>query len=327
MTATTAIRSRRHELKIAATGALIPAPRVSGWLYHVYVRALAIRLSIVGLALCPAVAAAAPRVIYLNRTGTTLQPGSNDSRAGTSSLVNQLTTIQAWQADNATWSDTMTCFKELYAPFNVTVIDYDPGPDIEHIEGVFGGDPAMFGIASNSLGVSPFMPDCSMIESSIAFAFVDALPDTRSICEVMAQEVAHSYGVDHELLASDLMSYLVNDGARRFQDSSVPCGEYEARPCGAGGFVCRPEQNSFALLAERLGANPHPDDPDNPANAELSGGCSSTSGGGALQGLLVALGALVLRRRSVSSGPRRRVGTVRSDSRGSRRSRRRAPRA
>jgi hypothetical protein len=255
-------------------------------------------LPVLGLALGTAVADASPRVIYLNRTGTTLQPGPNDSREGTSSLINQPTTIEAWHTDDATWADTVTCFKEIYAPFNVTVIDYDPGPDIQHVEGVFGGAPAMFGVASNSLGVSPFMTDCSMIESSIAFAFVDALPDARSICEVMAQEVAHSYGIDHEMLPSDPMSYFFHDGPRAFQDLYAPCGEFEARPCGVGGFVCRPEQNSFALLTERLGANPHPDDPNNPANAELSSGCSSTRRGGTLSVVLVALAVLMSRRRT-----------------------------
>jgi MYXO-CTERM domain-containing protein len=140
------------------------------------------------------------------------------------------------------------------------------------------------------------MADCSMIESSIAFAFVDAMPDTRTICEVMAQEVAHSYGVDHELLPTDPMSYLFYDGERTFQNISAPCGEHEPRQCGGFGAACRPEQNSFAVLTERLGANPHPDDPDNPTNAELSGSCSSTRGGGALAGLLVALAALRRRR-------------------------------
>jgi len=69
----------------------------------------------------------------------------------------------------------------------------------------------------------------------------------------MAQEVAHSYGLDHELLASDPMTYLQYTGNRAFQDMAVSCGESTARNCGINGSVCRANQNSVALLRERLG--------------------------------------------------------------------------
>jgi hypothetical protein len=69
----------------------------------------------------------------------------------------------------------------------------------------------------------------------------------------MAQEVAHSYGLDHELLASDPMTYLSYNGKRTFKDQTVSCGESQPRPCGIGGTSCRPNQNSVQLLNARLG--------------------------------------------------------------------------
>jgi hypothetical protein len=69
----------------------------------------------------------------------------------------------------------------------------------------------------------------------------------------MAQEVAHSYGLDHEMLASDPMTYLQYNGNRSFKDQTVSCGEYQDRPCGIGGSTCRPSQNSVQLLYERVG--------------------------------------------------------------------------
>jgi uncharacterized protein (TIGR03382 family) len=75
----------------------------------------------------------------------------------------------------------------------------------------------------------------------------------REACEVMAQEVAHSYGLDHQLTASDPMTYLDYTGNRSFQDTMAQCGEYSARNCGINGSVCRNGQNSVALLKERLG--------------------------------------------------------------------------
>jgi uncharacterized protein (TIGR03382 family) len=86
------------------------------------------------------------------------------------------------------------------------------------------------------------------------FTFTNAFTfSSREACEIMAQEVAHSYGLDHQLLASDPMTYLSYTGNRSFQDQAVSCGESTARPCGINGSVCRPNQNSVALLRERLG--------------------------------------------------------------------------
>jgi len=88
------------------------------------------------------------------------------------------------------------------------------------------------------------------------FTFTDVIPqDARTACEIMAQEVAHSYGLDHELLASDPMTYLNYNGNRSFQNQAVSCGEDTARPCGINGSTCRANQNSVSLLTERLGAN------------------------------------------------------------------------
>jgi uncharacterized protein (TIGR03382 family) len=70
----------------------------------------------------------------------------------------------------------------------------------------------------------------------------------------MAQEVAHSYGLDHELLASDPMTYLNYNGNRSFQNQTVSCGEDTTRPCGINGSTCRANQNSVQLLLARLGA-------------------------------------------------------------------------
>jgi uncharacterized protein (TIGR03382 family) len=122
------------------------------------------------------------------------------------------------------------------------------------MEAVFGGSPTAVGMDANTEGVSPFTLDCSIIENSIVFTFTGAFNLTpRQACEVMAQEVAHSYGLDHQLTASDPMTYLDYSGNRSFQDTTAQCGEYSARACGINGSTCRANQNSVALLKERLG--------------------------------------------------------------------------
>jgi hypothetical protein len=235
------------------------------------------------------------RVIYLNRTGVLLRPGDNDSVRQRSSVVAELTEIGGWDVDDDTWSATVDCVADLYSPFDVTITDRDPGAT-PHIEAVFGGSPGDVGLPDNVAGVSPFTTDCSVIEGSVAFVFTDVLPeDPRMVCEVIAQEIAHSFGLDHEMLASDPMTYLDYAGDRRFQDRMVPCGEYEDRACGVNGSTCRQRQNSVALLEERLGARGAGTDHD-PAGSGMTGGC--TAAGGLPSGAMaLALVGLVRRRR------------------------------
>ena len=198
-------------------------------------------------------ALAQSRIVYLNKNGVTLAPGNNDARTNRSTIVTQTTAIPAWNVSATNWQATVTCMRELFAPFDVQITDTDPG-NVPHMEAVFGGTPGQVGMDANVAGVSPFTLDCVVIENSVVFTFTGAFQFTpRQACEIMAQEVAHSYGLDHELLASDPMTYLQYNGNRSFKDMAASCGESTARPCGINGSVCRQNQNSVALLKERLG--------------------------------------------------------------------------
>lgn len=249
--------------------------------------------------------APARRTIFLNRDGALLRPGDNDARLATSSVVQQPTLLTPWEIDDEMWADTVACVRDLYSRFNVRVTDEDPG-DEPHLEAVFGGHPNDVGLPDNVAGVSPFTTDCSIIENSVVFTFTDVLPDdARLMCEVMAQEIAHSFGLDHELLPEDPMTYLNYRGDRAFQDETAACGEDVERPCGIDGHVCWQNQNSVKLLETRLGraGTGAPDDPaetPNTTTTEPEGaGCSArpTPSGSAGVPLLVALAAGLRRRR------------------------------
>jgi uncharacterized protein (TIGR03382 family) len=257
-------------------------------------------------AAAPASAVAQSRVIYLNRDGVVLTPGDNDSVRQTSSIVTEPTAIAGWDVDDAAWADTVACVQDIYQAFDVTVTDRDPG-DVPHIEALFGGHPRDVGLPDNVGGVSPFTTDCGIIEHSIVFAFTDVLPaDTRAVCEVAAQEIAHSFGLDHELLASDPMTYLDYAGDRTFQDSMASCGEFTGRSCGINGNTCRARQNSVQLLRQRLGARGNGAGttggagsaaPNGDPGAPAAGGCAAGGGGGGIAMALAMLGALRRRRR------------------------------
>ena len=194
------------------------------------------------------------RTIYLNHQGAMLRPGVNDSQANTSTLVSRPTQVPGWSPSTADWDATVACMKKVWSRFDVTVTDVDPGA-APHVEALFAAWPADIGMADNIGGISPFTTNCSVIESSIVFVFASNLGNrTRTICEVMSQEIAHSYGLDHELLAADPMTYLGYVGNREFQDRDAACGESVARPCGISGITCRATQNSVQLLLARLGA-------------------------------------------------------------------------
>lgn len=237
------------------------------------------------------------RVIYLNRDGAILRPGDNDAHRHVSSIVGEPTAISGWGVDDETWDATVSCVAEMYGRFDVTVTDRDPG-DVPHIEALFGGSPGDIGLPDDVAGVSPFTTDCSIIENSIVFVFTDILPDEpRLVCEIISQEIAHSFGLDHEMLPSDPMTYLDYTGARSFQNEMAACGEYTSRACGINGETCRRRQNSVALLRERLGDRAQGDetrDPD-PAGQGIPGGC--TAAGGAAPGAMALALLGVLRRR------------------------------
>lgn len=217
-------------------------------------------------AAAPPSTVAQSKVIYLNRGGVTLSPGDNDARTNRSTLIEQPTQIPAWTTSEANWNATVACMRELFAPFDVTVVTSDPG-SVPHIEAVFGGTPTMMGMDDNVMGVAPFQSDCSILENAMVFTFTAAMvQNPRLACEVQAQEIAHAYGLDHERLPADPLTYMHYDGDRSFQNQLAECGEDKGRPCGvAGSPTCRGKQNSVQLLYERLGAKGVPGDDTPPA--------------------------------------------------------------
>ncbi|HEY4242689.1 MAG TPA: hypothetical protein VGM88_22890 [Kofleriaceae bacterium] len=243
------------------------------------------------------------RIFYLSRDPLQLRPGDNDATAGTSSVATQETVVGGWDIDDDSWQQTVSCIRDMYSRWDVTVTDQDPG-DVPHILAHIGGSPEDLGLDDTVAGISPFTTDCGIIENSIVFTFTDVLDDDpQYICEVMSQEIAHSFGLDHEMLAPDPMTYLDYAPPRSFQDEDASCGEYEPRDCGVNGSVCRASQNSVQLLTERLGLAAGASDGDDgdtttKAHTGLDGivsGCSTSRGGSG--GIAMALAMLALRRR------------------------------
>jgi hypothetical protein len=194
-------------------------------------------------------------VIFLERQPVDLRPGDDDAAAGLSSIVasakGKPVHTRGWSGGDARWKQLAACVAKQFAPFAVTVTDKRP-PDDDFIMVAVGGKPADIGIKENDIaGLSPF--NGAVIPRSVVFAFSAATNnDVGQTCETIAMEVGHSYGLDHEYLCKDVMTYLRGCGAKRFVDETVPCGEAKRRPCETGGTT----QNSFRHLITVLGAHP-----------------------------------------------------------------------
>ena len=202
-----------------------------------------------------AIAAGAPTLVYMNRMGGTFSPGQNNAATNRTTLALQTVNFPAANISNSNWNQVMSCVREQFSRFNVEITDTDPGA-VSHYEAVIAGSPTLLGMPPGVGGVSPFTSNCDLIPNSVVFAFTEVLPnDPQIICEVAAQEIAHSFGLDHEYLCSDPMTYLKGCGAKYFQDVLAPCGEGSPRACAQPqqydcGYT---QQNSVQLLTARVG--------------------------------------------------------------------------
>lgn len=252
-----------------------------------------------------AVTAGRTTIVYLNRNGGVLSYGKNDdSSNNVSSLVPEGKDWPASTMSEGDWAQILSCVESQFSAFNVQVTDVDPGTSA-HVEALISGTPDLLNQSSGVAGIAPFSKTCILIPKAVVYVFPNTLGnDPQLICEVTAQEVAHTFGLDHVVLCEDPMSYKQNCGDKTFQDISSRCGEYEARDCVSTVFnqewdCNRSEQNSVQLLTERLGLAD--DSTGTPGGAvdpgDVIGGCSTGGTKTGLSCLLLGLGVCLYRLR------------------------------
>ncbi len=169
-------------------------------------------------------------------------------------------TLTAFDQSDAVWGEVVTCLKDVFSPFGVEIVTTNPSP-APHFEIMIAGRPTDLGMSNGIGGVSPF--SCAEhIPNSLVFAFQRVYGnDVEEICATAAQEVAHSFRLDHVTDASDPLTYFGFNGRRRFKDAAVTCGSdcvngtamgltctganQQTRQCACG---TGPTQNSAARL-------------------------------------------------------------------------------
>ncbi len=198
-------------------------------------------------------------IIFMNRCkgGCLVRASSrNDARTNETTIPQSpdgtMVTVPEFPWGDTVWDQFMTCIKEVYSPYAVTVTDVDPGMSTVHHEVIIAGVAADVGLNQGILGIAPVAGDCNPKNNNISYAFAGAYPPSEvlELCATAAQESAHSWGLDHEFDCTDPMTYLSNCGQKFFRNKVVACGEFSARDCNCGG----PAQNSHTMITSVFGA-------------------------------------------------------------------------
>ncbi|MBA3397343.1 MAG: Ig-like domain-containing protein [Deltaproteobacteria bacterium] len=195
-------------------------------------------------------------VIYLNNCkaggGCRINPGGNNSTSliPTSSIPDVQSTVQPFAYSDAVWQQVVACVKQSYAAFAVEVTDVRPTSGNYHMA-IVAGVPQDVQMQQGVGGVSPF--SCGYIPNAVSFSFANIYGGSvDDICWTVAQETAHSWGLDHKFDNRDPMTYLSSGPSRKvFQNSPGACGEFNARNCQCGGST----MNSFAAILQTFGSN------------------------------------------------------------------------
>jgi MYXO-CTERM domain-containing protein len=192
-------------------------------------------------------------IIYLNGCfeagDCTFTPGIDSSVENRSSIIDQSSTLSAFNAGPTAWDAVVECVRQTYAPFDIEITDVDPSP-APHFEAVVAGLPEEIGMGNGVGGVAPF--GCGIINNAVTYSFANLYQGyVPEICWTVAQESAHGFGLDHENLCADPMTYRYDcDDNKRFQDIAAPCGEDQDRECYCGGGT----QNSYQRIMTHFGA-------------------------------------------------------------------------
>lgn len=182
------------------------------------------------------------KIIFLNRCkgGCKVISGFTDSRIDKSDIG--AGTLSAFGSGDTTWNSVVACVKQTFAPFNVTVTDVDPGTE-DHFEVMIAGTPGQLGLPSYVGGIAEYgctaPGQCTKYQANaLVFDFAGVWGNNvNDLCSTAAQEIAHTWSLDHVTDASDPMTYNPYTGMRKFKDG-VKCGSDCQNGTSPFGLTC-----------------------------------------------------------------------------------------
>jgi uncharacterized protein (TIGR03382 family) len=207
----------------------------------------------------PSVAAVTSNTIFLNRcpAGCQISPGGDDATApdnsATSSLVHSSVNLAAYAGGDTNWNAIVACMKDVFSPFNVQIVDTRPSGS--YLEIWVAGTSGEAGMGANIGGVAPFR--CQSFQSNATvFAFANSTfygngTAVSEICATAAQEIAHTWALDHSTNASDPMTYFSYSNPatmdrRYYANSNDPCGSDCVMGQGPFGQPCTGQMHACA---------------------------------------------------------------------------------
>lgn len=213
-----------------------------------------VSIAVLAVALASSGAVRAERILFLDRCtgGCQFTPGFDDSRVNVSSVVSQTSTLAGFSYGDTSWAALVDCVRSTFAPFAIRVTEDDPGT-LEHLEIAIGGTPQQLGLQMGIENVSPITCEGDrVVANGIGFTFAEVLGDAPlELCRNAAQAAGSLLGLDHELLAGDVMTYLTGPLPKIFLDEVADCGEFTPRTCQCGGATTQNSyQHLLALLPE-----------------------------------------------------------------------------
>ncbi len=209
----------------------------------------------------------AQRVVYLNRFGGVynIAPAATDSMTNTASVrvsaTGRAMTATIGPLSTAfDWPMISKCIKDHFKAFDVRFVETEPtsGP---FVEAVVGGNGSELGFPASSgiLGIASADNFCNVTEAGICFSFSEAHGGSSrnaELCTTVAHEIGHLLALEHEVLATDLMSYVpvTSQPNKGFQNQASACGTYPQQPqnCSCSSS----QQNSFNRLVTYVGPRP-----------------------------------------------------------------------
>jgi hypothetical protein len=197
------------------------------------------------------------KIIFLNRCvgGCNMISGQHNAITNSSPAIpTGGAVISEFEHGDATWNAVVQCVRELYSPYDVMVTDVDPG-GVPHHEAIVAGSPVDIGYNPMAGGFG-FIGCDEPLNNVISFNFANVFPpDPITLCEVVAQESGHTWGLSHvgtPAGCSDPMSasYTAPCGRTYFRNKLYPCGELNVeQDCICGG----PTQNSHVRILGAFG--------------------------------------------------------------------------
>jgi MYXO-CTERM domain-containing protein len=132
-------------------------------------------------------------------------------------------TVQPFMYDATTWNDVVGCVKNVFAPFNVQIVATRPSSG-SYLEILVAGVPQNIGQGSGVGGIAPFR--CQSYQANaLVFDFANVWQGSvEEICATAAQEIAHTWSLDHSTDASDPMTYYSFQGIKQFDNKTQQCG-------------------------------------------------------------------------------------------------------